>query len=191
VLAVAGAWKWRRHSACLLLAASALLTLIGYFFVPVDQGHGWGYRYFHTAWIALPILAVAALKRPPTARAEGSGPRLLEDATTRRFIVACAILSLLGGTTLRAFQINGFIARHQRQVPAYAGTDQRVVILNTQHTFYGRDLVQNDPWLRETVITLITHGARADAAMMAVNFPGLHPIYADRFGTVWSATSAN
>jgi hypothetical protein len=189
ILAVAGAWNWRRNSACLLLACSALLTLLGYFFVPVDQGHGWGYRYFHTAWIALPILAVAALKRPL-----GVAParqHLFADGTTRRFIVACAILSLLGATTLRAVQIHGFIARHQRQIPAYAGSEHRVVILNTQHTFYGRDLVQNDPWLRENTITLITHGASADAAMMHANFPAMHPVYADRFGAVWSAGSAN
>jgi hypothetical protein len=190
LLAVAGAWKWRHNSACRLLATSALLTLVGYFFVPVDQGHGWGYRYFHTAWIALPILAVAALQRPPTAADRPARARLFEDGATRRFIVTCAILSLLGATTLRAFQINGFIAKQQRQVPAYTGGEHRVVILNTQHTFYGRDLVQNDPWLRENVITLITHGAQADAAMMQANFPEMHEVYADRFGAVWSAASS-
>jgi hypothetical protein len=63
------------------------------------------------------------------------------------------------------------------------------VILNTQHTFYGRDLIQNDPWLRENAIILITHGPKADAAMMGAIFPAMHPVYSDRFGAVWSAAS--
>ena len=66
ILAVVGALRWRRDALCRLLTASALLTLFGYFLVPVDQGHGWGYRYFHSAWMALPLLATAALFRPAT-----------------------------------------------------------------------------------------------------------------------------
>jgi len=62
-----------------------------------------------------------------------------------------------------------------------------VVILDTRHTFYGRDLVQNDPWLRDPVTMMITHGADADSAMMHAEYPRLNRVYADRFGTVWSA----
>jgi hypothetical protein len=179
LLAIVGAWRWWDNIGCRLLASSAVLTLVGYFFVPVDQGHGWGYRYFHSAWIALPILAVAALQRVP--------PRAIGSRTAAtRFIVTCALLSLFAGTALRAVQIHGFIARHLHQIPAYAGTEHRVVILDTQHTFYGRDLIQNDPFLREDVITLITHAPQADAAMMKAQFPAMHEVYADRFGTVWS-----
>ncbi len=192
LLAVIGAWKWRRDNACLLLASSALLTLLGYTFVPFDQGHGWGYRYFHSAWMALPILAVAATRRPPADLARGNSGEcppagLFEENAARTFIVVCALLSLLGATALRAFQIHDFIVRHQSQVPAYSGIEHRVVILDTRTTFYGRDLVQNDPWLRENTITLITHGPQADADMMRANFPRMREVYADRFGSVWSA----
>src|SRR5439155_183350 len=54
-LACAGVWWRRAEPAVRLFAASALLTLAGYFFVPYDQGHGWGYRYFHASWGALPL----------------------------------------------------------------------------------------------------------------------------------------
>jgi len=203
VLAAAGAWKWRHDRTCLLLTASALLTLLGYLFVPVDQGHGWGYRYFHSAWVALPILAAAALRRRPASgtgapapdmparniRGDVQGTGIFEDGATRTFIVACALFSLIGGTGLRAAQIREFIVRHHSQVPAYSGTEHRVVILDTRLAFYGRDLVQNDPWLRETAIVMITHGAAADADMMRAHFPQLHRVYADRFGSVWSAAS--
>jgi hypothetical protein len=173
LLAAVGAWKRRDDNPCLLLTLSALLTLLGYVFVPFDQGHGWGYRYFHSAWVALPILATAAVTQPSTA--------------ARSFIVACALLSLTVGIGLRAVQIREFIVEHQSQVPAYSGTERRVVILDTRTAFYGRDLVQNDPWLRDPATLMITHGPDADAAMMRANYPQLHRVYADRFGSVWSA----
>jgi hypothetical protein len=48
-------------------------------------------------------------------------------------------------------------------------------------------LVQNDPWLRGNVVRMISHGAVADANMMHENFPNLHQVYHDRYGSVWSA----
>src|SRR5947208_444071 len=63
-LACAGVWWRRAEPAVRLFAASALLTLAGYFFVPYDPGPGWGYRYFHASWGALPLLAACALEHP-------------------------------------------------------------------------------------------------------------------------------
>jgi hypothetical protein len=189
ILAAVGAWKRRGDNPCLLLALSALLTLVVYVFVPFDQGHGWGYRYFHSAWIALPILATAAVSRTPSdAHGAGAGKAgIFEDGAARSFIVACALLSLTVGIGFRAVQIREFIVEHQSQMPAYPGTERRVIILDTRATFYGRDLVQNDPWLRDAATIMITHGPDADAAMMRANYPQLHRVYADRFGSVWSA----
>ena len=61
LLAVVGAWRWREDTRVLTLAVSALTTIFGFWFVPFDQGHGWGFRYFHSAWMTLPVLAAAAL----------------------------------------------------------------------------------------------------------------------------------
>jgi hypothetical protein len=185
IVAGVGAWKWRRYSACRALVASALLTLVGYFLVPVDQGHGWGYRYFHSAWVALPLLAAAAFTRIPGNENRGG---LFEDIETRTLVLGCALLTLVLGVGLRAVQIRGFMTFDQGQVPAYAGTERRVVIMDPSFTFYGQDLVQNDPWVRGSAIRMFTHGAAADAAMMQVQFPDMHLVYADKYGTVWSAT---
>jgi hypothetical protein len=193
LLAGAGGWKWRHNTACHLLIASALLTLAAFLFVPVDQGHGWGFRYFHSAWIALPILAAGALARvPATGREVTSNPgdrrtRIFEDPGTRTFVVAVALVTLIGGTAFRAVQMRDFIGEHWSQVPAYSGTERRVVILDPKFAFYGLDLVQNDPWLRGNVIRMITHGPVDDAQMMREHFPDLHQVYSDRFGSVWSA----
>jgi hypothetical protein len=197
LLAGFGAWKWRDNTPCLLLGASALTTLLLYVFVPVDQGHGWGYRYFHSAWIALPILAAAALT--PRAGAEpGREPaagtsvqRIFEDNGTRSFLVVCALISLVAGTGFRAVQMHGFIARDENQIPQYPGTERRVMIIDPSFAFYGADLVQNDPWLRGNVIRMLTHGGDADARMMRENYPDMHRVAEDKFGTVWSAAPAS
>jgi len=184
VLACAGAWKCRADPRCRLLVASGLLTLVGYLFVPVDQGHGWGYRYFHSAWLVLPLLAAGAMKPVAPANESTSG---LESGDTRAFVVACALLSLTVGIGLRAHQIDRFIADDLSQLPGYQGTEPRVVFVDPVTDFYGADLVQNDPWLRGNVIRMISHGARTDAALMHDQFPGFHHVYGDVHGTVWSA----
>lgn len=187
ILAATGAVRWRRVALCRLFTASALLTLFGYFFVPVDQGHGWGYRYFHSAWMALPLLATSALFGMVRIRAEGHPKALVfEDDQTKSFVATCILLSLLIGVGFRAWQIQDFMARDLSQVPPYAGTERRVVILDDRHSFYGADLVQNDPWLRGNEIRMYSHGAAADEQMMAQYFPELHRVYTDRYGTVWS-----
>jgi hypothetical protein len=188
ILAGVGAWKWRGSSACRALAASAVLTLIGYYLVPVDQGHGWGYRYFHSAWVALPLFAAAAFTRPPETEHRVG---LFENIETRTLVVACALLTLVLGVGLRAAQIRAFMTMDQQQVPAYAGTERRVVLIDASHSFYGQDLVQNDPWLRGNVIRMISHGETADATMMREQFPNMQRVYQDSHGSVWSATGAS
>jgi hypothetical protein len=184
LLACYGGWKWRRNRYCLLLCASSLLTLVMYALIPVDQGHGWGYRYFHSAWMVLPILGAAAFT--PTAN-KLEDTKFAPDGDAIGFVVACALLSLVLGTGLRAQQMHSFIAAHERQVPQYQGTERRVVILNPSFAFYGFDLVQNDPWLRGDIIRMITHGEAQDAQMMHDHFQDMQKVYQDKFGSVWSA----
>ena len=190
ILAAAGAVRWRRDALCRLFAASALLTLLGYFLVPVDQGHGWGYRYFHSAWMALPLLATAVLFRPVRNRTDANSHlRLFEDGETKSFVATCMLLTLVFGVGFRAWQVEDFVARDVSQVPQYKGTERRIVILDGRHSFYGWDLVQNDPWLRLSEIRMYSHGADADERMMAQYYPELHRVYVDRYGTVWSGAS--
>jgi hypothetical protein len=187
ILSVIGAVRWPQNTLCRLLAASTLLTLAGYYLVPVDQGHGWGYRYFHSAWVALPLLATAALYRPVGAAAPQAGAKiLLEDIDTQTFVTCCAVLSLIFGVGFRAVQMYDFLAADLNQVPHYTGTEPRVVIISDRFSFYGADLVQNDPWLRGNEIRMYSHGASADARMMAQFYPNLHQVYDDPYGSVWS-----
>lgn len=175
LLAAIGAWKLRHNIACRLLVAAALLTFIGYLFVPMDQGHGWGFRYFHSVWFALPLLGAAAAR----------------TSETRSLVLACAALTLVFGVGFRAWQMASFIADQRAQAPAYTGQQRRVIILDPTATFYGPDLVQNDPWLRDNAVIMITRGRTNDEAMMHTYFPEMHRVYVDKFGTVWSRTTAS
>ena len=191
VLAAAGAVRGRRDVLCRLLTASALLTVVGYFFVPVDQGHGWGYRYFHSAWMALPLLATAGLFRLARSPKEVNSPApLFEDCETKDFVAACILLTLIFGVGFRAWQMEDFISRDLNQVPQYKGVEWQVVILDGRSSFYGADLVQNDPWLRGNEIRMYSHGASADEQMMARYYSDLRRVYADRYGTVWLRPTA-
>ena len=181
MLAIYGAWKWRGNPWCALLSASALTTLVLYVFVPVDQGHGWGYRYFHSAWLALPLLGAAVFAKNSEQATVRFG-----DQGALTFVTLCALMSLGASNGLRAFQIHNFIAEHQGFLPNYVSRTPSVFVLDPRQAFYGYDLVQNDPWLRGGAIKMITHGEDEDARMMRENFPALHRVYEDRYGSVWS-----
>lgn len=182
ILACMGAWKLRHDVRCRLLTASAVTTLLGYLFVSFDQGHGWGFRYFHSAWFILPLLSAGALTRRG-ATEPGNDRWATEDV--RAFVTACALLTLLLGAGHRATQINHFIADDLAELPHYAGTERHVVFVN-DIGFYSLDLVQNDPWLRGNAIRMVSHGAAADSTLMREQFPQMHKIYQDPYGSVWA-----
>lgn len=171
-LAVLGGWQLRRErSVWWAIAASGLLTYVGYFFVPFDQGHGWGARYFHSAWLVLPLLAVRVLRAP--------------NAALSGYVAGCAILSLAILTSLRALQVEQFIARHLAQLPAAASGEAKVLIIDGRNSYYGWDLVRSDPFFRDEVRVFLSRGAERDAAMMAARFPAYRLIASDRHGWVW------
>ena len=172
--AAVGAWRGRSQGVWRVIASCALLTYFGYFLGQFDQGHGWGFRYFHSAWVTLPLLALAAF--PP-------GDRLLA------YLGACAILSLVVLTGMRAFQTEQFVARHLAQLPSAAGAGPKVVLLDIRKGYYAWDLVQNDPFLRGPVTILVSHGAQNDAAMMGRAFPQYRVLSQAPNGSVWGPAS--
>lgn len=176
--AVVGAWQARHVTAVRLLALSCVTTLVGFLFVVFSQGHGWGFRYFHSAWLALPVLAVAATRGD---RAAAVG----EPHTTAAFLGATGLLALLVLLPLHAWQVRSFMDRHLHQVPSSSRGIARVEIVNTATGYYAVDLVQNDPFLREPVIRMVSHGRKADAEIMATHFPGFTRLSRGASGEVW------
>lgn len=185
ILAGAGAWKLRHDPRCRLFVASALVTLLGYLLVPVDQGHGWGFRYFHSAWMALPLLAAGVLTRSRNLP-EANNSFATEDM--RAFVTACALLCLVIADGQRAQQIHQFLGEELNNIPRYGKyepNERRVQFINPAG-FYTVDLVQNDPWLRGDVIRMMSYGNRADAELMQAQFPQMRRLYDSPHGSVWA-----
>jgi hypothetical protein len=187
VLAAVGAWRWRQNEACRALLGSALITLLGYCIVPFDQGHGWGYRYFHSAWMVLPILGAAALL--PVNLADK--PRGFATADVAALVVVCALLTLTAGVGLRAWQMNDFIREDLANVPGHQPDAPRVLLLNAAVATYEVDLIQNDPWLRGNVVRMLSYGPANNRLMMAFVYPDMRRIWSDRFGEVWSVPQSD
>jgi hypothetical protein len=187
LLAAVGAWKWRANPACRLLTMCALVTLAGYVIVPFDQGHGWGYRYFHSAWMALPLLAAGAMTRKKPG--DGQWSRI-ESEEFRAFVVGCALLSLIIGVGQRVQQMQEFIAADLRHLPAQRCLGRCVLFLDPSAASYELDLVQNDPWLRGNAIRMVSAGSEANARLMSQQFPDMLRFTRGRFGEGWTAQSA-
>jgi hypothetical protein len=143
-----------------LLAQSAVVTFVGYVFFIFDQGHGWGYRYFHSAWGVVPILAACAM----TAQPESNG-RLAA------FAGAAAMLNLMLVVPVQMMQIDGIIARHSAQLPEPQRPGNNVYFVHAPDGFYLADLVQSDPLLRADDLILFSRGPELDAKLRQQNWP--------------------
>lgn len=186
LLAGFGFARHRKNPHMQLLLASAVTTLIVYMFVPLDQGHGWGYRYFHSAWFVLPVFAAAALVSPRT------GETTDGNASTHPLVawsLAATFAGLLIMTPYYSWQVRSFIGQQLAQLPqAHHGTP-RVVVINPAYGYYTKDLVLNDPFLAGPVIRMGTRGERSDEAMMAREFPDLVLLEKSPQGSVWGYAS--
>ena len=143
-----------------LLMLSAVCTFAGYLFVHLDQGHGWGYRYFHSAWGVVPILAACAL----TGRSD-TGRGLVT------FAGAAAVLSLLTLVPFQLMQIDGFISRHLAMVPAAKRPGGNVYFIDFRDGYYLADMIQMDPLLRSEDLYLATRGSALDEQLIQSNWP--------------------
>lgn len=181
-LAIVGYQKIRLENSFLKLVGwSALSTLVGYLFILISQGHGWGFRYFHQVWWALPLLGTAAIL---------SYQRQRSKAFT--FIVMGIVLSLVLNNGLRLFQVETFIDRHLQQRPDVEQLEAElgepftgVVFLDTKSGYYRQDLVQNDPFLRDDVIYMVAKDHDSDSAFL--QHWGLEAtcLYSDGFNSAW------
>lgn len=162
--------RGERNQRIRLLWASALTTFFAYFLIEFDQGHGWGYRYFHSAWGVLPILAaLGVIKLEAT-----DGHRVF------RQVAMLALLSLVAANALRFVQMGDFMSAHLAQLPPRPGTE-RTIVLHNGWGYYALDLIQNDPWLRGDEIILLSR-TTADAEKIRKHFPSARKMSANSYG---------
>jgi hypothetical protein len=168
VFALLGGYRHRSNRHVRLLTQSAVLTFAGYLFVRFDQGHGWGFRYFHSAWGAVPILAGCALSR--TSGGQSGGERTGHSRLIS-FAGAAAILNLLVVMPFQLHQISEVISQHLAQLPPAQRPGNNVYFIHPRGGFYVADMVQFDPLLRDSDLKLVSHGAALDTQFIRQNWP--------------------
>jgi hypothetical protein len=141
VLALALVWvssTWRALSAReLCLAAGVLLSFALFFLFPSTQGHGWGYRYTYPVLGNIVLLGVVGA---------GAMMQSLGVVRFRRLLVVSLALTVVVQVPVRAWQIERFVrpfALAQRYVQRL---DAAAVIIDPTTSWYGIDLVRNDPF---------------------------------------------
>jgi hypothetical protein len=174
VLALLGCVLQRSDPRVRLLAFSAILTFVGYLFVRFDQGHGWGYRYFHSAWGVIPILAGCAM-----------ADRSQADLKLVSFAGATAILSLVIIVPVQLSQIEGFVSQHLAQLAPPKRPGNNIYFIHPLGGFYIADMVQFDPLLRDRDLLLVSHGADLDARLVQGNWPNAVKIVDGRAAERW------
>ncbi|MFI4891526.1 MAG: hypothetical protein ACHQIL_13430 [Steroidobacterales bacterium] len=164
----------------LLFGASAAVTYAFYWLVPLDQGHGWGYRYFHSAWAALPLLGAAFIVTQPLANEDGFA--------WRQWAGGFAVASLVLSTTLQAWQVDATIGEHVGQRISVPDRGRWILFVTPQRGLYTWDMIQNFPGDRQK-LTLMSFGAASDAALVASRYPQAQRMILDRRGSLWSLPS--
>lgn len=178
LFAFAGWWSLgRRVPGLHLFALSLATTLIGYLLVSFDQGYGWGARYVHSAWGALPLLAAAGMV---WAERQARGREL------GNYAVRLAMYSLVFANALRLFQIHLFMQDQLALRPPFEKGVRQVVFIAPNFEFYTQDFVQNDPFLRDPVIFMMSRGRKRDyQQVIERRFPAARLTYDGPDGQVW------
>ncbi len=125
------------------LAAGILLTCTFYMLFKTSQGHGWGYRYVYNVLGNAVLLAALGI----VALAQHYGRQKVV-----RLMMATTIVSLILQIPLRAVQVREFIAPFANSVAYLKSRPERVLVVHTAASWYGQDLVRNDPFLTPPVI---------------------------------------
>jgi uncharacterized membrane protein (UPF0136 family) len=157
-LAVIGAVRTRRNPTTQLLSGTILFTLLAYAFVRFSQGHGWGNRYFHSAYGSLVLLGALGLA-PARAGVANPSFRLVRAAAAVWTLMALLVL-----VPHRAFQVYEFMTPYLAQLVNTRGLDGAFVsfVRAGPPGFYVQDLIRNDPDLRGNSLVASSHGRRAD-----------------------------
>lgn len=152
----------------LLLAAFAL-TFVFYLFVSYDQGHGWGYRYIHPVWAALPLTA---------------GLWMASTSASVRQWGAGGLAAGMLATPVFLWQTQASIDDALSYRLAPQGPGDWVVFVSQTTGRYRTDLVQNADF-PATPLFLASRGQRADRALMARFYPDAVEAMQDARGSAW------
>jgi len=176
VLAIAGL-RYSRHVVMRYLMASAISTLLAYYLIRFDQGMGWGYRYFHPAFLALPVLAAVAVRHLE-----------MKTDASRQWPALAVTLALCGLSIMTP----GYALLMERRVssaihdmpPAIANRSLKILSGRGYCATVRCDLLHNDPWLRGDVV-LIDKKQQMTQEDIGRLFPGVRKVATNPYGTTY------
>ena len=131
------------------LGAGIGLTLLVVAVLLPFQGHGWGYRYLH-GLIGSACLLAARGWIALTERATAS-----QAAAARGALAVSCLAALLVLIPVRAHDVRDAVAPYAAASRAIGSADADIVALRAGGALYGRDLVRNDPFLRNRPIIVL------------------------------------
>lgn len=153
-----------------VLLGAFVLTFAFYFFVPFDQGHGWGYRYLHSAWALVPIAAAIFATQGPLAS---------------RALVASAIAAGLLATPVFLWTTRSTIASAIAQQPSAPRNGLSYVFIANRPGRYTIDLIRNYPSDKGRIVRMLGTDMQNDRSLMQTLAPGAALYSADVRGATW------
>ena len=154
-----------------LLGASLVFNFAVYFLVRFDQGHGWGFRYLHQSWLALPILGAAFVAQ--------------QSPSFKKIVALCCVLGLLVVIPSRALQMRSLFSDALALRPPASTTPSIsfIVEVGEQNVW-----IQNDPFLRDSQWNL-RFDSPAQNAILARHFlKNARQNARGRWGETWSGS---
>jgi hypothetical protein len=116
------------------------LTFFFYLFFPHPQGHGWGFRYLHSVY---GLLALVATGGAWTLCREGW------NSQVAKALLASVAFSLLIQIPYRIYEIRTMVRPLALTWNYISRQSCDFVIIKTSDFWYSWDLIRNDPWLQQ------------------------------------------
>ena len=133
--------SWKNQPAIIRDALLAVgLTFFFYLLTPRGQGHGWGFRYLHSAY---GLMALVAAGGAVTLLRQGLQKEILYT------VIASALFSLAIQFPYRASEIRSLVRPLALTWDYISHQKCDFVILKTSDFWYSWDLIRNDPWLQQ------------------------------------------
>ena len=154
VLVLFGLFKARRMSPFVRdVAFSAALTFGFYCFFKLNQGHGWGYRYFMPVlgnWILLAVFGWKELLRT------------IGRGGATRFLAAGVLGAVMLTMPVRLVQVHAFVQPFADATRFLESRDTELVLIDGGGSWYGWDLLRNDPFFRQRPIIVSVNKLRRE-----------------------------
>jgi len=125
-----------------LLAGIVAVLLFFLTFVPITQGHGWGWRYGHQVLVSIVLLAVTGWK---------ASAAQLGMSRARRIVIASMFLSLVVLIPWRTAVAYRVVRPFKRAVDWMGQQKEMVLVVPADSVWYGRDLIRNHPSMKAPV----------------------------------------